>query len=64
MTVFALSLAVLCLAAAGLGVGAARGRPLPGGPGCASWAAGRALPRCEACPHRRAEPDGPRGAQR
>jgi hypothetical protein len=52
MLVFGATLFALCLAAAGLGVGAARGRPLPGGSCREAWLAGRALPRCEACPSR------------
>jgi hypothetical protein len=56
MLVFGLTLIVLCLAAAGLGVGAVWGRPLPGGSCRESWLAGRPLPRCEACPKRDPQP--------
>jgi hypothetical protein len=52
MLVFGLTLLVLCLTAAGLGVGAARGRPLPGGSCREAWLAGHGLPRCAACPKR------------
>ncbi|NNL68291.1 MAG: hypothetical protein HKP30_18725 [Myxococcales bacterium] len=52
MLVFALTLVVLCLAAAGLAVGAVRGRPLPGGSCREAWLAGHQLPRCAACPSR------------
>jgi hypothetical protein len=52
MLVFCLTLLVLCLAAAALGVGAVRGRPLPGGSCREAWLAAHGLPRCQACPKR------------
>ena len=50
MLLFALSFALMALAALGVGLGALRGRPLPGGSCREGYLTGRALPRCEACP--------------
>lgn len=52
MALFALSFFVMVLAAAGLAVGALRGRPLPGGSCREGYLAARMLPRCEGCPTR------------
>ena len=54
MAVFALCFLLMALAAAGLGVGALRGRPLPGGSCREGYLAAHLLPRCEGCPSRRA----------
>lgn len=64
MWVFGATLVALCLAAAALGVGAMRGRPLPGGSCREAWLAGHGLPRCQACPGRASRsgpPDPPAG---
>lgn len=57
MTLFLASFAVMALAALALSLGALRGRPLPGGACSEGRLAAHLLPRCEACPARRAGPD-------
>jgi len=55
---FALSFALMLLAATGLGVGALRGRPLFHGTCRQARLTGSLLPRCEACALTRASGPG------